>query len=43
MIVVKNLNSQKELVRFLNKLDISNIIISIIKDNFERYEVYYRD
>ena len=47
MISVKNCNSQDELLQFLNELDIkynlAQIIISIVKDTFSRYEVYYKD
>ena len=47
MIVVKELNSQKDLLKFLNELDkkynLPQIIISIIRNTFGRYEVYYKD
>lgn len=47
MISVKNFNSQDELLKFLNELDkkynLAQIIVSIIKDGFVRYEVYYKD
>lgn len=47
MISVKNCNSQDELLKFLNALDkeynLAQIIVSIIKDGFGRYEVYYKD
>lgn len=47
MISVKNCNSQDELLKFLNELDkkysLADIVISIVKDGFERYEVYYKD
>ena len=47
LIVVKEFNSQDELLKFLNELDkeynLSQIIVSIIKDGFGRYEVYYKD
>lgn len=47
LVSVKNCNSQDELLKFLNELDktynLSQIIISIIKDGFGRYEVYYID
>ena len=47
MISVKNCNSQDELLKFLNELDkkynLNQIIISIIKDTFDRYEVFYKD
>jgi len=47
MISVENCNSQEELLKFLNELDkeynLPQIIISVIKDGFGRYEVYYKD
>ena len=47
MIVVKELNSQQDLLKFLNELDkkynLAQIIVSIVKDGFGRYEVYYKD
>lgn len=47
MISVKNCNSQDELLKFLNELDknynLAQIVISIVKDGFGRYEVYYKD
>lgn len=47
MISVKNCNSQDELLKFLNELDkkynLVQIIVSIIKAGFGRYEVYYKD
>ena len=47
MISVKNCNSQDELLKFLNELDkkynLAQIIISIVKDGFSKYEVYYKD
>lgn len=47
MISVNNFNSQDELLKFLNELDkkynLAQIIVSIIKDGFGRYEVYYKD
>ena len=47
LIVVKQFNSQYELLKFLNELDkkynLAQIIVSIIKDGFGRYEVYYKD
>jgi len=47
MISVKDCNSQDELLKFLNELDkkynLSQIIISIVKDSFNKYEVYYKD
>lgn len=47
MISVKNCNSKDELLKFLNELDkkynLTQIIISIVKDTFDRYEVFYKD
>ena len=47
LIVVKEFSSRDELLKFLNKLDkeynLDHIIISISKDTFGRYEVFYRD
>ena len=47
MISVKNCNSQDELLKFLNELDkkynLVQIVISIVKDGFGRYEIYYKD
>ena len=47
MISVKNCNSQDELLKFLNELDkkynLAQIVISIVKDAFGQYEVYYKD
>ena len=47
LIVVKEFNSQDELLKFLNELDkkynLVQIVISIIKDGFGRYEIYYKD
>ncbi len=47
MISVNNCSSQDDLLKFLNELDkeynLAQIIISIIKDGFGRYEVYYKD
>jgi hypothetical protein len=47
LIVVKQFNSQDKLLKFLNELDkkynLSQIIISIVKDTFDRYEVFYKD
>jgi hypothetical protein len=47
MISVKKYNSQDELLKFLNELDkeynLTQIIISIVKDRFEGYEVYYKN
>lgn len=46
-IVVKEFNSREDLLKFLNELDkkynLNQIIISIVKDTFDRYEVYYKD
>ena len=47
LIVVKEFNSREDLLKFLNELDkkynLNQIIISIVKDTFDRYEVYYKD
>ena len=47
LITVKEFNSQPSLLEFLNELDkkynLNQIIISIVKDTFDRYEVYYKD
>lgn len=47
LIVVKEFNSQYELLKFLNELDkkynLAQIVISIVKDTFDRYEVFYKD
>lgn len=47
LITVKEFNSQLNLLEFLNNMDkkynLSQIIISIVKDSFDRYEVYYKD
>ena len=47
LIIVKEFNSQSSLLEFLNELDkkynLNQIIISIVKDTFDRYEVYYKD
>ena len=47
LITVKEFNSQPSLLEFLNELDkkynLNQIIISIIKDTFDRYEVFYKD
>jgi len=47
LIVVKEFNSRSSLLEFLNELDkkynLNQIIISIVKDTFDRYEVYYKD
>ena len=46
-IVVKEFNSREDLLKFLNELDkeynLAQIIISIVKDTFDRYEVFYKD
>jgi hypothetical protein len=46
-IVVKEFNSREDLLKFLNELDkkynLNQIIISIAKDTFGRYEVFYKD
>lgn len=47
LITVKEFNSQLNLLEFLNNMDkkynLSQVIISIVKDSFDRYEVYYKD
>lgn len=47
LIIVKEFNSRSSLLEFLNELDkkynLNQIIISIVKDTFDRYEVYYKD
>lgn len=47
LIVVKQFNSQTDLLEFLNNTDkkynLDKVIISIVKDTFGRYEVYYKD
>jgi hypothetical protein len=47
LIVMKEFNSRSSLLEFLNELDkkynLNQIIISIVKDTFDRYEVYYKD
>lgn len=47
LITVKEFNSRSSLLEFLNELDkkynLNQIIISIVKDTFDRYEVYYKD
>ena len=47
LIVVKDFSSRGDLLQFLNELDkeynLNQIIISIVKDTFDRYEVYYKD
>ena len=47
LIVAKNFTSRTDLLKFLNELDhqynLSKVIISIIKDSFDRYEVFYKD
>ena len=47
LIVVKDFSSREDLLQFLNKLDkeynLDHIIISICKDTFDRYEVFYKD
>jgi hypothetical protein len=46
-IVVKEFNSREDLLKFLNELDkkynLNQIIISIAKDTFGRYEVFYKN
>ena len=47
LITVKEFNSRSSLLEFLNELDkkynLNQIIISIVKDTFDIYEVYYKD
>lgn len=47
LITVKEFNSREDLLKFLNELDkkynLDHIIISINKDTFGRYEVFYKD
>lgn len=47
LINVKEFNSREDVLKFLNELDkeynLVQIIISIIKDTFGRYEVFYTD
>ena len=47
LITVKEFNSREDLLKFLNELDkkynLNQIIISIAKDTFGRYEVFYKD
>ena len=47
LITVKEFNSREDLLKFLNELDkkynLNQIIISIAKDTFSRYEVFYKD
>lgn len=47
LITVKEFNSREDLLKFLNELDkkynLNQIIISIAKDTFGRYEVFYTD
>ena len=47
LIVAKNFNSQIDLLKFLNELDkkynLAQIVISIVKDTFDRYEIFYKD
>ena len=47
LIVVKDFTSRTDLLKFLNELDhqynLSKVIISIVKDSFDRYEVFYKD
>ena len=47
LINVKEFNSREDLLKFLNELNkkynLTQIIISIVKDNFDRYEVVYID
>ena len=45
LIAVKNFNSQTELLKFLNEFaqthNLIQNVISIVKDTFDRYEVFY--
>lgn len=47
LIVVKDFTSRTNLLKFLNELDhqynLSKVVISIVKDSFDRYEVFYKD
>lgn len=47
LIVIKDFSSRTDLLKFLNELDkkynLAQIIISIIKDGFGRYELCYKD
>ena len=47
LITVKEFNSREDLLKFFNELDkkynLNQIIISIDKDTFGRYEVFYKD
>ena len=47
LITYKEFDSREDLLKFLNELDkkynLTQIVISIIKDGFGRYEVYYKD
>jgi len=47
LITVKDFSSRGDLLQFLNELDkkynLNQIIISIAKDTFGRYEVFYKD
>ena len=47
LIVTKEFKSRTDLLKFLNELDhkynLSKVIISIVKDSFNRYELFYKD
>lgn len=47
LITYKEFNSREDLLKFLNELDkkynLTQIIISINKDTFGRYEIFYKD
>ena len=47
LITVKDFSSREDLLQFLNELDkkynLNQIIISISKDTFGRYEIFYKD
>ena len=47
LITVKDFSSRGDLLQFLNELDkkynLNQIIISIAKDTFSKYEVFYKD
>ena len=47
LITYKEFNSREDLLKFLNELDkkynLTQIIVSINKDTFGRYEIFYKD
>ena len=47
LITYKEFNSKEDLLKFLNELDkkynLTQIIVSINKDIFGRYEIFYKD